>query len=125
MNRLKQPKYKNEQYGRDIRQSGDFACCVTGAQYAVVNHHIIAHGYSATGTKAPDHLQMALTHELHTELHDHGWKQFEEKYGKTQKQMVAETIVTAHAKGYLNIAKLDEEGHIPQWLWDEIENLSP
>lgn len=123
MNRLKQPKYKNKAYGKWIHEN--VACCITGDTMTVDPHHLIGNGYSATGTKAPDTLQMALKHDLHNELHNHGWKQFEAKYGKTQKQMVAETIVTAHAKGYLNIAKLDEQGHIPQWLWDEIGNLSP
>ncbi|CAL9972698.1 HNH endonuclease [Vibrio phage D273] len=123
MNRLKTAKYKNKAYGKWIHEN--VACCVTGNTSTVDPHHIIGHGYSATGTKAPDCLQMALCHDLHLEIHQHGWKAFEDKYAVSQKQMVAQTILVSHAKEFLDIQKLDEDGHIPQWLWDEIGEFSP
>ena len=111
--------YRNKKIGEYIR-SGAVACCITGSNYAVVNHHLIGNGYSGMGTKAPDFLQMALTHELHQELHTHGHKSFEEKYGRTQKSMTAETMTKLHADGVVNLFELD----IPDWVITEMEKLA-
>ena len=111
--------YRNKKIGEYIR-SGAVACCITGSTYAVVNHHIIANGYSGMGTKAPDFLQMALTHELHQELHDKGWKSFEEKYGRTQKSMTAETMAKLHSDGVVNLFDFD----LPDWVLTEMERLA-
>jgi hypothetical protein len=103
--------YRNKKIGEFIR-SGEVACCITGSTYAVVNHHIIGHGYSGTGTKAPDFLQMAMTHTLHDEIHRHGWKVFEDKYEICQKVMVTETALALHAHGVIDTNKLD----MPEWF---------
>ena len=110
--------YRNNKIGEHIR-SGEVCCCITGSNYAVVNHHIISNGYSAMGSKAPDFLQMAMTHDLHQELHANGIKSFEQKYAITQKQMVAETMVTLHAHKVVDLYKLD----MPSWFWHEVEDL--
>lgn len=101
--------YRNKKIGEFIR-SGEVACCVTGSTYAVVNHHIIGHGYSGVGTKAPDYLQIAITHDLHQELHQHGWKAFEDKYGICQKVMATETALALHAHGVIDTNELDMPG---------------
>lgn len=103
--------YRNKNIGNAIR-SGAVACCVTGSNIEIVNHHIIGHGYSGMGTKAPDWAQIAITHNLHQELHNHGWKAFEEKYGVDQKVMVVETLLTLHANRVVNINELD----LPEWF---------
>ena len=111
--------YRNKKIGEHIR-SGVVACCITGSNYAIVNHHLIGHGYSGMGTKSPDWAQMALTHELHQELHDKGWKSLEEKYGRTQKSMVSETLAKLHSEGLVNVFDLP----IEDWVITEMEKLA-
>jgi len=109
--------YRNKEIGKHIRDN--LVCCITGSPNPV-NHHIIGHGYSGIATKAPDYLQMALSHELHTELHDHGWKSFELKYGYTQKELTAMTMWKVHADGVIDLTKLD----VPDWVIDELEKIA-
>jgi hypothetical protein len=97
--------YRNKAIGKHIRE--EFVCCITEQPYPV-NHHLIGCGYSGMGTKSPDYLQMALCDSLHRELHDKGWKSFEKKYGRTQKNMVAEI----------------EEFSLPDWLYTELSELT-
>ena len=111
--------YRNKKIGEFIR-SGDIACCITGSTYAVVNHHLIGHGYSTMGSKAPDWAQMALTHELHQELHSKGWKAFESKYGRTQLSMVAETLLGLHGLGLVDINEIPVDG----WVFGEADILT-
>lgn len=109
--------YRNKDIGKHIRE--ELACCITG-QPNPVNHHIIGYGYSGMGTKAPDYLQMALCDSLHRELHDNGWKSFEKKYGRTQRSMVAETLVKLHADCVINISELIFD----DWVLEEMVNLN-
>jgi len=97
-------------------------CCVTGNPYPDP-HHIVLECDSGMALKQPDHFQMALSHELHVQIHQVGWKEFESIHGVTQKQMVAETLLAAHSMGRLNISDLAEAGHIPDWLLNEITNF--
>jgi hypothetical protein len=120
MSRLKTEKFKDKSYGKWIHSN--LVCCITG-QPLPDPHHIVLECDSGMALKQPDQLQMALSHELHTQIHNMGWKAFEEAYGRTQKSMVAETIIAAHALGRLNIEKLAADGHIPDWLADEIMNF--
>ena len=106
--------YRNKKIGEYIRE--EMVCCITSKPNPV-NHHIIGYGYSGTATKAPDFLQAALCHELHTELHDKGWKAFEAKHGVTQKQLVAQTMWAVHSAGVINLNELDA----PAWLFEELE----
>lgn len=110
--------YRNKKIGEYIR-SGEIACCITGSNYTVVNHHLIGHGYSGMGTKTADWMQMALTHELHQELHNHSWKSFEAKYRRTQKSMVAETLAKLHADQIIDLYQLEVDG----WVFEEMEKL--
>lgn len=114
--------YRNKKIGEYIR-SGEVNCCITGSNYAVVNHHLIGNGYSGMGTKAPDYLQMALSHDLHLELHNHGWKSFEDKYGRTQRSMCAETIAKLHADGVIDIMEIAFKHGFPDWMLDEMEKI--
>lgn len=114
--------YRNKLIGQYIR-SGEVNCCITGSNYAVVNHHIILSGQSGMGTKQPDYLQMAISHELHQELHDKGWRSFEKKYGRTQKSMVAETMGKLHADGIIDLGQIALEYDLPDWIADEMEKL--
>lgn len=111
--------YRNKRIGEYIR-SGNVACCITGSTHAIVNHHIIGNGYSGMGTKSPDWAQMALTHELHSELHNHGWKSFESKYGRTQKSMVAETLAKIHHDGIVNAFDME----LDDWVLEEMKALA-
>jgi hypothetical protein len=109
--------YRNKKIAKAIHEN--CVCCITGRPYPDP-HHLIGHGYSGMGTKAPDWAQMALTHELHTELHNHGWKAFESKYGRTQKSMVAETLFKMHCDGFIDVAELP----VDDWVIEEMEKLS-
>ena len=71
------------------------------------------------GSKAPDWTQMALSHHLHQELHNFGWKAFEKKYGRTQKSMVAETLAILHADKIIDLYQLEVDG----WVFEEMEKL--
>lgn len=104
---LKQKIWRDKNYGKWIHEN--LNCCVTGEPLPDP-HHIKGEGYGTV--KAPDFLQMALKHELHQELHQIGWKAFEEKYGVNQRVMVVETLLGAHAGGRLNIDELD----LPEWF---------
>jgi len=108
--------YRNKKIARHIQQ--ELNCCITGAPYPDP-HHIIGSGYSAMGSKAPDWTQMALSHHLHQELHQHGWKAFEAKYGRTQKSMVAETLAKLHADQIIDLYQLEVDG----WVFEEMEKL--
>lgn len=113
--------YRNKKIAKAIQEN--CVCCITQRPYPDP-HHIIGHGYSATGIKAPDWTQMALTHELHQELHNHGWKAFEAKYGRTQKSMVAETLSNLHVMDVIDLNILNLEIELPDWLTEEMERLS-
>lgn len=111
--------YRNRKIGEYIR-SGEVACCITGSTYGVANHHLIGHGYSGMATKPADYLQMAIRHDLHADLHNYGWKEFEAKHGRSQKSMVAETMAKLHADGVVSLDDFD----IPDWFVDELEKLA-
>jgi len=115
--------YRNKKIGEYLR-GGSVACCITGQVYAIVNHHLIGNGYSGMGTKAPDYLQCALTHELHSELHNRGHKAFEIKYGHTQKSMVAQTMAKLHADGVIDLNQIDIDEKTMNWLTEEMELLA-
>jgi hypothetical protein len=109
--------YRNKKIARAINEH--CVCCITGAPNPDP-HHIIGHGYSGMGTKASDCYQMALSHEMHMELHNKGWKAFEAKYGRSQQGMVAETLARLHSIGAINVADLPLE----DWVFDEMEVLT-
>lgn len=104
---LKQKIFRDKKYGKWIHEN--LNCCITGEPLPDP-HHIKGEGYGTV--KAPDYLQMALKHELHVELHQIGWRAFEEKYEVTQRVMVVETLLSAHAKGYFDINQF----HLPEWF---------
>ena len=116
MSRLKQKLWRDKRYGKWIHTN--VACCITGSTVNVVNHHIKNEGYGSV--KAPDYMQMAMTHELHLEIHGSiGCVGFEKKYGRTQRSMVAETLIKAHSMGRINMEELPLE----DWIWEEVEEL--
>lgn len=114
MSRLKQKLWRDKKYGKWI--SENLNCTITEAPNPDP-HHIKNYGYGSI--KAPDHMQMAISHKLHNELHDIGVAAFEKKYNVTQEAMLAETILAAHAKGRININELD----IPGWLNEAMEEF--
>lgn len=105
---LKQKLFRDKTYGKWI--SENVPCCITGSTVHIVNHHIKGESYGSV--KAPDSLQMALTHELHQELHQIGYRAFERKYGANQRAMVVETLLVAHKNGRLNVNEMD----LPEWI---------
>lgn len=67
-------------------------CCICGNEAAP--HHIVGHGESIMGNKAPDSLCMPLCVNHHTGkdgIHTIGLKEFESRYGP-QWRMVAKTL---------------------------------
>ncbi|MEL7478266.1 MAG: DUF968 domain-containing protein [Pseudomonadota bacterium] len=115
MNRLKQKVWRDKSYGKWIHEN--VSCCITGDTTTVDPHHIKGEGYGTI--KAPDYMQMALAHHLHNEIHVIGYEAFEAKYGRTQRSMVAETLVKAHSMGRINMEELPLEA----WIWEEVEEL--
>lgn len=63
-------------------------------------HHLIGHGQGGMGTKASDLWVFPLTRDEHTELHNMGWKEWEELYG-SQWMHVAKTFQLAVIEGVL------------------------
>lgn len=57
------------------------------------------------GLKSSDLLAFPLSAELHQELHDKGWKAWEEKYG-SQWVFVAKTMLAAFEIGLITIKGL-------------------
>ena len=72
-------------------------CCVTGFQ-ADDPHHIIGHGQSGMATKASDLFTMPMTRQVHTTLHSHGYKTFEDCHG-SQWDHVLDTMIKAVKEG--------------------------
>jgi alpha-galactosidase len=66
-----------------------------------VAHHLIGHG-RLSQRKCSDYLSMPLTDQEHRDLHDMGWRQWEQTYGKTQHQLVVETLMEALRLGILS-----------------------
>ena len=63
-------------------------------------HHIIGHGEGGMGRTAPDCFAFPLTRDEHTELHNIGWKAWEEIHGD-QWEFVAHTLHQAIIEGVL------------------------
>jgi hypothetical protein len=65
-------------------------------------HHLIGHGYGVMGSKVSDLWTFPLTRGEHSELHNIGWKEWEEIHG-SQWKFVAETIEQAVREGLIKI----------------------
>lgn len=90
------PRVKSKKYLDWVRT---LPCAITG-KYGVHAHHLIGHGQGGMGLKASDFLAFPLCPELHQELHDHGWKQWEELHDSQWKH-VAKTMHLALEQGVL------------------------
>ncbi len=80
-------------------------CCLTGFQgEGVQAHHIIGHN-AITGKgmakKGSDLTAIPLNHVLHRELHDMGWKTFENLHNFSQLEVMVKTILQAEKEGEL------------------------
>ena len=111
--------YRNKKIAKYIHEN--LTCCISGAPLPDP-HHIKGEGYGTV--KAPDYMQIPLAHHLHNELHDNGYKDFEKKYGRTQRRMVAETAAKLHADGVINLNYIYLEFDMPEWLYEEMENIN-
>lgn len=65
-------------------------------------HHLVGHGYSGMAIKASDLWVFPLTRDEHTDLHNIGYKAWEEKYGSQWKFIVL-TITQALADGVIKL----------------------
>ncbi len=70
-------------------------CAICADTETVQAHHIIGHGFSIMGGKAPDLFSMPFCHEHHHLLHLRGWRQFEADYGISQSDLVLKYLVKA------------------------------
>lgn len=77
-------------------------CCITGRE-GIPNdpHHIKGRGYGST-IKCSDLFCIPLTHDLHHEFHQIGWKSFEDKYNICQITIALKIINQAFVDGVLN-----------------------
>lgn len=106
---IKQKIWRDKSYGKWIHEN--LTCCITG-RHLPDPHHIKGEGYGSV--KAPDFMQMALSHHLHQELHASGWKAFEAKYEVSQRVMVAVTLHDAIEYGRIDWDEIKDQ--VPDWL---------
>ncbi len=69
-------------------------------------HHLVGFNWltgKGMGLKGSDVICMPLRHSLHMELHQMGWKSFEEKHNFSQLEAVIDTIVKAEKAGVITI----------------------
>jgi hypothetical protein len=82
-------------------------CCVTGYIGDEVDpHHIKGYAWltgGSMGKKSSDLSCIPLKHDLHQELHDIGWKSFEEKYSFSQSDWMLRTIFRAEKDGIIKL----------------------
>lgn len=95
------PPWRDPAYLAWIKQQP----CVISGQFAsgrmpVDAHHLIGHGYSGVGTKAPDFLAFPLSREAHENLHHYGWERWEAQHG-SQWRFVGQTLQRAFYDGVL------------------------
>jgi len=93
---IKQKTLKNEKYLKWVKQLPS----VISHRPADDPHHLTGHHTAGTGQKVTDYWAFPLTRDEHTELHNMGYKAWEEKYG-SQWRFVSETLLLAIAEGVL------------------------
>lgn len=96
--RPKMPRWESANYLAFVRQ---LPCVVTGQTDGVEAHHVIGHGLSVMGSKAHDLMTFPLCHQVHMELHNHGWQRWEEAHG-SQLEHVVMTLNKAAGLGAFN-----------------------
>ena len=95
---LKTSCFRSEKYRKYV--SG-LPCCVTRIEYKSCDpHHIKGRGYGSS-VKCSDLFCIPLSHELHQEFHQIGWKSFEKKHNICQVSVALSTIEKAIADGIL------------------------
>lgn len=87
---IKQKTPKSPKYLKYVRT---LPCVVTGKS-PVEAHHLIGHHEGGMGMKSSDYYAIPLSPEIHRELHDHGWRTWEDRYG-SQWRYVAATLQQA------------------------------
>lgn len=78
--KLKTTPYRNKKY---LEYVSELPSCISGIP-ADDAHHIKGNGFGGT-TKPSDLMVIPLTRMEHAELHNIGWKSWEEKYGSQMK----------------------------------------
>ncbi|MEN8171405.1 MAG: DUF968 domain-containing protein [Chloroflexota bacterium] len=80
-------------------------CCVSGLTGESIDpHHIIGSRWltgKGMAKKGSDLTCIPLCHELHMELHNGGWRSFEEKHNMCQVEMMVQTILQAEKDGII------------------------
>jgi Protein of unknown function (DUF968) len=84
------PKSKPARDSHHLRWVRQMPSVVSG-QSPCDAHHLIGHGMGGMGTKASDYLTFPLTRVEHTELHNMGWRSWEDIHG-SQWRFVALTL---------------------------------
>lgn len=63
-------------------------CVVCGAR-GVDAHHLIGHGQHGMNSKASDFLAIPMCRNHHSELHNQGWRNWEDLYGSQWRYVAA------------------------------------
>jgi len=83
-------------------------CCVTGYVGDEISpHHIIGYNWltdKGMAKKASDLTCIPIRQSLHQELHDMGWKSFENKYNMSQLEAMVATLLRAERDGIIETA---------------------
>jgi len=82
-------------------------CSITGYIGEEVSpHHIIGNNWltgKAMGKKGSDITCIPIRQDLHQELHDMGWRSFENKYNFSQIEAMVKTILQAERDGKIKL----------------------
>lgn len=92
----KQKRWRSPAYLKWVKT---LSCVVSGAP-ADDPHHIIGHGTSGMGLKAPDWAVFPLSRYEHTRLHALGWQEWEARHG-SQWFFASQTLGRALNEGIL------------------------
>ena len=84
----------------------ELSCCVTGDIGFNDPHHITGYNWltgKGMGKKGSDLTCISLRHDLHQELHQIGWKSWEQKHNVSQLELMIKTILKAERDGVINV----------------------
>jgi hypothetical protein len=76
-------------------------CALCHTDQGIQAHHQMGTKLRGTGTKVSDHRTIPLCSLCHSELHDHGYKTWEKKYGVTQDFLILRVVDKAIFEGRL------------------------
>lgn len=115
---LKIKRFRSKKY---LRAVASLPCCVCRAPDSVP-HHIMGPDYAGIGTKAPDDLTMPMCHRHHMDLHQDGYRLWEQinisqvDRARETREKLIEILKPEWDKFYMK-----HQGYIPEMRIEVIE----